>query len=105
MVLHSISSGQYIHPHFQTRNTVADEWTVLGSSNILQPVVVSAVFWFEPSENEYVIIKDNENLIFFSHYYATGSFNYLSQSITLCPPFSYYESEGSNILALYGNFV
>jgi len=105
MVNISIRPGRYIHDHLRKVGTVSGSWTQLGPDALnSMPTKVIAVFWEGPTSGAYLSLKDATNHVFYTHYHSSGSMNYLTQPLTLYPPIQYYDSEGNNTLALYGQF-
>jgi len=104
----SVTPGAPLHEIFYEDSTISGSLQTLGPSNDeLNNAIatVSAVYWeLSSGSSGYLQLFDATGLKFFEQYSASGSLYYLSSSLTVKSPISYYETAGDTVLALFGKF-
>lgn len=113
----SVSSGQPFNlPQNTALNSVSGSWTVIGNAVNGRAVRIQGIYWSSTTPGAYIQIRDIVNqpndiprtgAIWYDAQCLGGSasIDLFQAHLTLFTPFEYFDSEGSNTIIIYGEFV
>lgn len=112
----TISSGQPFNlPQNGTSNSVSGSWTSIGTVAPGRGVRVQGVYWSCSTPGVTLKIRDNTaniggghtNVVWYEAVCLGGdpALDQLVNGLTLYAPFEYFDTEGGNVIIIYGEYV
>jgi len=89
--------------------SIATTWTVMGNAvGVRTGVEIVGVYWSSVTYGATLSIRDTLNNIPWYQFTADGTTPVVDLFQTILPlyaPFEYYDSEGGNVIVIYGRYV
>jgi len=113
----TVNSGQPFNiPANTTLNSVSGSWTTFGDAVKGRAVRVQGIYWSSTTPGAYLQIRDviqtandtpRTGVVWYDAQClgGTASIDLFQSHLTLFTPFQYFDSEGSNIIIIYGEYV
>jgi len=113
----TVSSGQPFNiPTNNVLNSVSGSWTLMGDSVKGRAVRVQGIYWSSTTPGAYLQIRDviqqpnditRTGVVWYDAQCLGGAaaIDLFQAHLTLFTPFEYFDSEGSNTIIIYGEYV